>query len=151
MNMTKTEMATTADVRMLELNPASAAVADAKQAHSSHAAQPNSNEQETFFAEGVLDIAEDGFGFLRRERYLPGPLDVYVSASQIRRFGLQQADLVAGMARRPKDREQYPGLLRVERVNGNDAENAGRRPRFDALTPILLARAIRCSQIVPLR
>lgn len=93
-------------------------------------------QQETFFWTGVLDIAEDGFGFLRGERYLPGPMDVYISASQIRRFGLRQGDLVSGQARPPKEREQYAGLLRVELVNGIDAEAATHRPHFDSLTPL---------------
>ena len=93
-------------------------------------------QQETFFWTGVLDIAEDGFGFLRGERYLPGPMDVYISASQIRRFGLRQGDLVSGQARPPKEREQYAGLLRVELVNGIDAEVAAHRPHFDSLTPL---------------
>jgi transcription termination factor Rho len=93
-------------------------------------------EQETFFGGGVLDIMDDGYGFLRGERYLPGPFDVYVSVSQIRRFGLRQGDLVEGLMRPPKEREQYAGLLRVEKVNGLDAEAAPRRPHFDHLTPI---------------
>jgi transcription termination factor Rho len=93
-------------------------------------------QQETFFGSGVLDIVNEGFGFLRGERFLPGPLDVYVSVSQIRRFGLRQGDLVAGQVRPPKDREQYAGLLRVEAVNGLDPEVAKRRPHFDTLTPI---------------
>jgi transcription termination factor Rho len=94
------------------------------------------DQQETFFGEGVLDAVEGGFGFLRRERYLPGPLDVYVSASQIRRFGLRQGDLVAGQIRPQKGHEQYAGLLRVESVNGLDPEVAMHRPHFEALTPI---------------
>ncbi len=85
---------------------------------------------------GVLDIIDDGFGFLRRERFLPGPQDVYVSASQIRRFGLRRGDLVGGLIRPPKDREQYAGLLRVESVNGLDPDVAKHRPHFDSLTPI---------------
>jgi transcription termination factor Rho len=85
---------------------------------------------------GVLNIIDDGFGFLRRERFLPGPQDVYVSASQIRRFGLRQGDLVGGLIRPPKDREQYAGLLRVESVNGLDPDVAKHRPHFDSLTPI---------------
>jgi len=85
---------------------------------------------------GVLDILEDGFGLLRQERFLPGPLDIYVSPSQIRRFGLRQGDFVAGQIRLPKDHEQYAGLLRVDSVNGRDAETAKRRPHFDSLTPI---------------
>jgi transcription termination factor Rho len=85
---------------------------------------------------GVLDITDVGFGFLRRERFLPGPQDVYVSASQIRRFGLRQGDLVGGLIRPPKDREQYAGLLRVESVNGLNPDDARHRPHFDSLTPI---------------
>jgi transcription termination factor Rho len=85
---------------------------------------------------GVLDITDGGFGFLRRERFLPGPQDVYVSASQIRRFGLRQGDLVGGLLRPPKDREQFAGLLRVESVNGLDPDGARHRPHFDRLTPV---------------
>src|SRR5260370_8893752 len=94
------------------------------------------DQQETFFGEGVLDAVEGGFGFLRRERYLPGPLDVYVSASQIRRFGLRQGDLVAGQIRPQKGHEQYAVLLRVESVDWLDPEVAMHRPHFDAFTPI---------------
>lgn len=99
--------------------------------------QPTSTDQQgAFFGEGVLDIIEDGFGFLRGERFLPGPQDVYVSASQIRRFGLRQGDLVGGQIRLPKGTEQYAGLLRVEAVNGLDPESARQRPHFDSLTPV---------------
>src|SRR3989441_1865562 len=84
---------------------------------------------------GVLDITDDGFGFLRRERFLPSPQDVYVSASQIRRFGLRQGDLVGGQVRAAKDREQYAGLLHVESVNGLDPDVARRHPHFESLTP----------------
>ncbi len=94
------------------------------------------DQQGAFFGSGVLDIIADGFGFLRGERFLPGPLDVYVSASQIRRFNLRPGDLVAGQIRLPKDHEQYSGLLRVESVNGLDPEVARHRPHFDSLTPI---------------
>src|SRR5579885_2438441 len=94
------------------------------------------DQQGAFFGEGILDIMEDGFGFLRRERYLPGPLDVYISASQIRRFRLRQGDQVAGLVRPSKDREQFAGLLRVEAVNGLDPEIAKNRPHFDTLTPV---------------
>jgi transcription termination factor Rho len=93
-------------------------------------------QQDTFLGEGVLDAVDGGFGFLRRERYLPGPLDVYVSASQIRRFGLRQGDVVAGQIRPSKGHEQYAGLLRVESVNGLDPEVAQRRPHFETLTPV---------------
>jgi transcription termination factor Rho len=85
---------------------------------------------------GILEIVEDGIGFLRAEHYLPGPEDIYVSQSQIRRFGLRTGDMVIGQVRAPKDSEKYFGLLRVETVNGVDPETAKRRPNFESLTPI---------------
>jgi transcription termination factor Rho len=85
---------------------------------------------------GVLDIVEDGYGFLRSDRYLPGSKDVYVSLSQIRRFGLREGDFVGGQIRPPKEREQYAGLLRVETVNQRSAESTRLRPHFEVLTPI---------------
>ncbi|OGN81396.1 MAG: transcription termination factor Rho [Chloroflexi bacterium GWC2_73_18] len=88
------------------------------------------------YAVGLLDVVEEGFGFLRRHGLLPSPDDVYVSSSQIRRFGLRAGDRVAGATRSPKDAEKYWGLLRVDSVNGVDPETARRRPHFDALTPI---------------
>jgi transcription termination factor Rho len=88
------------------------------------------------FGDGVLEIIEDGFGFLRGERFLPGPDDIYVSQSQIRRFGLRTGDRVSGQVRPPKDNEKFFSLLRVEAVNGDDPETARRRPAFDKLTPI---------------
>lgn len=88
------------------------------------------------FGDGVLEIIEDGFGFLRGERFLPGPDDIYVSQSQIRRFGLRTGDRVSGQVRPPKDNEKFFSLLRVEAVNGIDPETARRRPSFDKLTPI---------------
>ena len=88
------------------------------------------------FGDGVLEIIEDGFGFLRGPRLLPGPDDIYVSQSQIRRFGLRTGDRVSGQVRPPKDNEKFYSLLRVEAVNGVDPETARRRPSFDSLTPI---------------
>ncbi len=85
---------------------------------------------------GVLEIVQDGIGFLRSDRLLPGPEDVYVSQSQIRRFGLRTGDFVVGQVRPPKETEKYYGLLKVEAVNGMDPEEAKRRPHFDRLTPI---------------
>jgi transcription termination factor Rho len=85
---------------------------------------------------GILDIVDDGYGFLRKERYLPGANDIYVSQSQIRRFGLRTGDMVTGQVRPPKDGEKYYGLLRVTSVNGLDPEVAKGRPHFDALTPV---------------
>lgn len=88
------------------------------------------------FGGGVLDIVDENIGFLRSEHYLPGPEDVYVSQSQIRRFGLRTGDMVIGQVRPPKDSEKYFGLLRVEAVNGLDPEAAKTRPNFEKLTPI---------------
>jgi transcription termination factor Rho len=88
------------------------------------------------FGDGVLEIIEDGFGFLRGQRFLPSPDDIYVSQSQIRRFALRTGDRISGQVRPPKDNEKFFSLLRVEAVNGVDPEVARRRPRFDSLTPI---------------
>lgn len=88
------------------------------------------------FGGGVLQIVEEGIGFLRSDHLLPGPEDVYVSQSQIRRFGLRTGDMVIGQVRPPKETEKYYGLLRVEAVNGLDPETAKARPEFDKLTPI---------------
>jgi transcription termination factor Rho len=88
------------------------------------------------FGGGVLDIVEDGIGFLRPEKYLPSSDDIYVSQSQIRRFGLRTGDMIIGQVRPPKDTEKYFGLLRVDAVNGLDPESAKKRPKFERLTPI---------------
>ena len=85
---------------------------------------------------GVLDVVDDNIGFLRAEHYLPGPDDIYVSPSQIKRFGLRTGDMVIGQVRPPKDGEKYFSLLRVEAVNGQDPEAAKNRPHFEKLTPI---------------
>jgi transcription termination factor Rho len=85
---------------------------------------------------GVLDIVDEGIGFLRSEHYLPGTDDIYVSQTQIRRFGLRTGDMVIGQVRPPKENEKYYGLLRVEAVNGVDPEVAKQRPIFEQLTPI---------------
>ncbi|WP_052891013.1 MULTISPECIES: transcription termination factor Rho [Thermogemmatispora] len=98
--------------------------------------QQHTEQQGNIFSAGVLEIVEDGFGFLRQERFLPGNMDVYVSQSQIRRFGLRTGDMVTGQVRPPKDNEKYYGLLRVEAINGMNPEEAKRRPHFDNLTPI---------------
>ncbi len=85
---------------------------------------------------GVLEIVDDGIGFLRAEKYLPGPEDIYVSQTQIKRFNLRTGDMVVGQVRAPKDSEKYDGLLRVESVNGQNPEEAKQRPNFEDLTPI---------------
>src|SRR5690606_12292332 len=88
------------------------------------------------FAEGVLEILPDGYGFLRVDGYSPGSDDVYVSPSQIRRFSLRTGDFVVGQVRPPKDGERYFALLKVIAVNMRDPDEANRRPHFDDLTPI---------------
>src|SRR5579875_2431329 len=98
--------------------------------------EAQANREGTIEVSGILEIVDEGFGFLRHGRFLPGPNDIYVSQSQIRRFGLRTGDLVQGAARPPKDNEKYFGLLRVEAVNGVEPDVARNRPFFDELTPI---------------
>ena len=88
--------------------------------------------------DGVLEILQDGFGFLRapEANYLPGPDDIYVSPSQIRRFGLRAGDTVEGEIRSPKDGERYFALLRVNKINFDDPEKVRHRINFDNLTPL---------------
>jgi transcription termination factor Rho len=88
------------------------------------------------FAEGLLDIMQDGFGFLRPNLYFPSHEDIYVSPSQIRRFDLRTGDMISGQVRPPKESERYFALLRVEAVNGVDPEVSKERPFFDGLTPV---------------
>jgi transcription termination factor Rho len=85
---------------------------------------------------GILEIMNEGVGFLRTDHYQGGPEDVYVSQTQIRRYGLRNGDLVIGEARPPRESEKHYGLVKVETVNGVDAEKAKKRPRFESLTPI---------------
>ena len=88
------------------------------------------------YATGILDIVDEGYGFMRRHGLLPSLDDVYVSSSQVRRFGLRIGDRVAGAVRAPREQEKYWGLLRVDSVNGVDIETARRRPVFNDLTPV---------------
>lgn len=85
---------------------------------------------------GILEIMNEGIGFLRSGHYTPGPFDVYVSQSQIRRYNLKTGDLVIGQVRPPRESERHYGLLKVETINGIDAEEARNRPSFESLTPI---------------
>ena len=96
----------------------------------------NAESQGYIFGGGILEIVQDGIGFLRSDHLLPGPEDVYVSQSQIRRFGMRTGDFVVGQVRPPKETEKYHGLLKVEAVNGLDPEQAKLRPVFEKLTPI---------------
>ena len=88
------------------------------------------------FAEGLLEILNEGYGFLRPAFYFPSKDDIYISPSQIRRFDLRTGDLVSGQVRPPHDTERYYGLLRIEAINGEDPETARDRPNFEGLTPV---------------
>jgi len=98
--------------------------------------QAYAERQGGLLATGILEVMNEGYGFLRQNALRPGPADVYVSQSQIRRFGLRTGDEVGGQVRPPKNGERYFGLLRVETVSGMNAENARSRPYYDTLTPI---------------
>jgi transcription termination factor Rho len=87
-------------------------------------------------ASGILDLLPDGYGFLRTSGYLPGPDDIYVSMSQVRKHQLRKGDVVTGKVRQPKDNEKYWALLEVEKVNDMDPEAAKERKSFDKLTPL---------------
>ncbi len=89
------------------------------------------------FAEGVLEIIQsEGYGFLRPSKYIPSSDDIYISASQIRRFDLRTGDVVSGQVREPKDSEKYFAILRIEAVNYQDPEKARERSHFEDLTPL---------------
>jgi len=93
---------------------------------------------------GVLEVLQDGFGFLRspEENYLPGPDDIYISPSQVRRFGLRTGDIVEGEIRAPKDSERYFALLKVGSINGESPDKIRHRINFDNLTPLYPERKI---------
>ena len=88
------------------------------------------------FAKGILEILPEGFGFLRTDGYLPSREDIYVSQTQIRRFDMQNGDLVSGQIRPPKEGERYYSLLKIEAINSIDPEQARERIPFENLTPI---------------
>lgn len=101
-------------------------------------------KQGFFMAEGVLDImAQQDFGFLRPINYTSSKEDIYISASQIKRFGLRNGDKVTGKARPPKPSERYYGLMQVSKVNGSDPEQSKERSHFPALTPLYPDRKIK--------
>ena len=100
--------------------------------------QSQAEKNGLLFGEGILEVLPDGFGFLRSPNhdYLPGPDDIYISPSQIKKFGLKTGDLVSGQIRPPKESEKYFALLKVEMVNGEDPESIQERIPFEELTPI---------------
>jgi transcription termination factor Rho len=87
-------------------------------------------------ASGILDLLPDGYGFMRTSGYLPGPDDIYVSMSQVRKHQLRKGDVVTGKVRQPRDNEKYWALLEVEKVNDMDPEASTERRNFDKLTPL---------------
>ena len=104
--------------------------------------QASAELQGNLFGSGVLEIMDEGYGFLRQDNLRPGASDVYVSQSQIRRFGLRSGDAVTGQMRLPKNGERYYSLLRIEAVNGIDPEQIRNRPHFNSLTPLFPDRFI---------
>jgi transcription termination factor Rho len=92
---------------------------------------------------GILDVLPDGFGFLRTNGFTQGERDVYVSLSQIRRFGLRRGDEIQGQVREPKDNEKYNALLKIDGVNNIDPEIARKRPLFEQLTPLFPEQRLR--------
>lgn len=101
------------------------------------------NNKDDFIVEGILEVLETGFGFLRGENYLSTPKDVYVSPVQIRRFKLQTGDMLKGIARNPKEGEKFPALIYVNSVNDDSPDVSIRRTSFDDLTPIFPNRRIK--------
>ncbi len=104
--------------------------------------QASAELQGNLFGGGVLEIMDEGYGFLRQDNLRPGASDVYVSQSQIRRFGLRTGDEITGQMRLPKNGEKYYSLLRIEAVNGIDPEQIKNRPHFNSLTPTFPDRFI---------
>ena len=98
--------------------------------------EPREFQGEPVETQGLLDLRDEGYGFLRATSYLPGPKDVYVSASQVRRFALRKGDYLDGYARPQASNEKYPALLRVDEVNGLPTEAARDRSKFEDLTPL---------------
>lgn len=115
-----------------EEEPAAAASASAEPAEN----EEQDNQEERPEVEGILEIAEDGFGFLRFDNFLTSNKDIYVSNSQIRRFGLRTGDKILGITRKPRAGERFGALLYVKSVNGMDPGASRRRPHFDNLTPV---------------
>ena len=107
----------------------------------------------TIIGEGVVEVLQDGFGFLRSPdaNYLPGPDDIYVSPSQIRRFALRTGDTLEGEIRSPKDGERYFALLKVNKINFEDPEKARQKVHFDNLTPLYPDTGVRMETDDPTR
>lgn len=98
--------------------------------------EPREPVGEPVDVQGLLELRDEGYGFLRTTGYLAGSKDVYVSASQVRRFALRKGDFIKGSSRPQASNEKYPALLRVDEINGLTPDDARRRPRFEDLTPL---------------
>ncbi|MBU4227748.1 transcription termination factor Rho [bacterium] len=105
--------------------------------------QAETEKKGYMFSEGILEIMDEGFGFLRTGGYLPSENDIYISPSQIRRFNLSIGDLVSGQVRPPKEGERYYALLKIEAVNHEDAELSKERIDFENLTPLFPEKMIK--------
>jgi len=105
--------------------------------------QAETEKKGYMFSEGILEIIDEGFGFLRTGGYLPSENDIYISPSQIKRFNLSNGDLVSGQVRPPKEGERYYALLKIEAVNHEDPELAKARIDFENLTPLFPEEMIR--------
>jgi transcription termination factor Rho len=101
-----------------------------------HQQQQQWDEADLEDREGILDILPEGYGFLRVTGYLPGDKDCYVSASQVRKFGLRKGDIITGPIRPPRSKEKFPAITRIDHVNGQTVEEARQRPKFGTLTPL---------------
>ena len=119
-----------------EAAAAETAEAGAESQEPAETASEQQEAEERPEVEGILEIAEDGFGFLRFDNFLTSNKDIYVSNSQIRRFGLRTGDKIHGITRKPRPNERFGALLYVKSVNGMDPAASRRRPHFDNLTPV---------------
>ncbi len=108
--------------------------------------ETHTEQQGNIFCSGILDIMNDGYGFLRQDTLLPSQTDVYISPSQIRRFGLRNGDMVTGQGRLPKSNEKYYSLLQVVAINNLDPELTKSRQPFGSLTPTFPDRLINLEQ-----
>ena len=115
---------------------ADGSIAEATTGAEETAAKAENADDGKYDVEGILEIADDGFGFLRFDNFLTSSKDIYVAQAQIRRFGLRTGDKILGIARKPRGTEKFGALLYVKEVNGLDPMSARRRPHFDNLTPI---------------
>src|SRR3954449_12179748 len=119
-----------------------AARSDAKKDRDEPESEPEADDEETEVRGGVLDILPNGSGFMRPDAFAHSREDVYVSPAQIRRCELRAGDEVEGPVRSPRRNERHPSLVRVDKVNGGDAEQPGERPRFEDLTPVFASQAL---------